>query len=848
MAAAGRELLVRAWQSPPTIRGWLGAVNHKQVGLRFVVTALGFFLIAGLDSTVIRAQLAVPESELVEPDIFNQLFTTHGTAMMFLFAVPMVEGIAIYLLPLMIGARDMAFPRLNAFGYWLYLFGGLLLYASTLPDIVNFLWPGGELLPSVVPDGGWFAYPPLTSSTFSPGPGLDIWLIAVTLAEISALIAAVELIVTTLKLRAPGMTAMRMPLFAWSVLMMAFAILFAFPAVVLASTFLELERSVGMPFYDPTRGGDPILWQHLFWIFGHPEVYIMFIPATGIASMVLATFAGRPIVGYLLIVAALVATAVLSFGLWVHHMFATGLPWLGLAYFAAASMMITLPSGVQVFAWLATLLKAPRIRLTTPMLFVIGFLVTFVLGGITGVMVASVPFDLQSHDTYFVVAHFHYVLVGGVVLPIFAGLWYWFPKLSGRVLSERLGRWFFWLFFVGLNVTFLPQHQLGLLGMRRRVYTFESETWMNVFNLLSSAGVLFMIAGVGVFAAAVALALWRSAPDAGADPWHGRSLEWAVASPPPVYNFATIPAIRSLEPVRGRDSAAAEVDRLPAGLEGDPPASLPRETLGTGALDAEPESVVPLPSNSLVPLWAALALTAAGAAVVVRLYPLAGVGVLAAVALLVIWGLDRSAEPDLPGRGRSLPAGLPVHAAGARSTVWWGGVLGTAAAATFFADAVFAHLYLAYKAETWPPAGASLPDPLPGGVAVAAAIVAAVAAVLARRANARSAASRLHWALETTLALGLGYAALQVWGLVAGAPPPDASGYAAVAWALSAFPVAAAAVGMLLSGVLLGRAVRGRSDSRRGAAIEVAAVWWAFTAVAALVAYGAVHLAPRLFA
>ena len=563
MTEDARRRLNDAWSTPRTVLGWLGAVNHKQIGLRYIATALGFFLLAGVDITLIRAQLAVPDAGILPPDRFNQLFTTHGTAMMFLFAIPIVEGIAIYLLPLMLGAREMAFPRLNAFGYWLYLFGGLLLYASTLPDIVNFVWPGGQLLPVVVPDAGWFAYPPLSSGTYSPGLGLDFWLMGVTLAELSAMVAAIEIGATILTIRAAGMTPMRLPLFAWSVLVMAFAIIFAFPAVVLASTLLELERAFGMPFYDPVLGGSPILWQHLFWIFGHPEVYIMFLPATGIVSMILPAFAGRPIIGYRLIVAALIATAVLSFGLWVHHMFAAGLPWLGLAYFSAASMLITIPSGIQVFAWLATLVKAPRLRLTTPMLFVLGFLVTFVLGGVTGVMVASVPFDLQAHDTYFVVAHFHYVLVGGVVFPVFAALFYWFPKATGRFLSERLGRWFFWLFFIGFNVTFLPQHQLGLLGMRRRVYTYESEPWMNLLNLVSSLGQGLMIVAVVVLGVALVLA-YRARPTAPADPWRGRTLEWAVASPPPQHNFTTLPVVTDPEPLADDPELSSRLDPPPA--------------------------------------------------------------------------------------------------------------------------------------------------------------------------------------------------------------------------------------------------------------------------------------------
>ena len=579
--AAGRAEMERTWDDGPGVWGWLRSTDHKSVGKRYVAAAFLFFLLGGIEAAVMRLQLARPESGVVDPDLYNQLFTMHGTTMMFLFGVPVQLAMAIYLVPLMVGTRNVSFPRLNAFGFWVYLIGGLLLYSG-------FALNTG-------PDGGWFNYVPLSGPQYSPGKRIDVWAQTVTFTEIAALVAAVEIIVTVFKQRAPGMSLNRLPLYVWAVLVTAFVVLFAMPSVALASMMLAMDRLVGTHFFNPAEGGDPLLWQHLFWFFGHPEVYIMFIPATGFVSTIIPVFARRKMFGHTALVLSLVATGFLSFGLWVHHMFTTGLPQLGQSFFTAASLMIAIPSGVQVFCWVATL-WAGRPRFDTPLLFVIGFIVLFVMGGITGVMVASVPFDQQAHDTYFVVAHLHYVQIGAFVFPLFAAVYYWFPKVTGRMLSETWGKWNFWLFFVGVNVTFFPQHFLGLMGMTRRVYTYLPETGWGPLNLLSSAGAAMIAASVVLFLANVARSLKGGLP-AGDDPWGADTLEWDTPSPPPAYNFLHIPIVQGLYPLWERTPDRPVVTGM---------LTHRREVLLTTVLDAEPSARYQHPEPSVAPFLAAL--------------------------------------------------------------------------------------------------------------------------------------------------------------------------------------------------------------------------------------------------
>ena len=461
--------LERIWCAP---KGWelLTAVNNNYIGFFYVATAFGFFLLAGVLALVMRVQLALPLMGVLPQETYNQFFTMHGTVMMFLFAVPMVEAIGVMLLPQMLAARDLPFPRLSAYAFWAYFVGGLCFFAS--------------LFVGLAPDGGWFMYPPYTSMAYSPGINADFWLLGIGFIEISAIAGAIEIIVGVLRTRAPGMTLARMPVYAWAMLVFGVMIIIAFPSVILCTLLLEIERAFDWPFFDPTRGGDALLWQHLFWFFGHPEVYIIFLPASGLVSMMVATMARTRLVGHSFVVLAFLATGFISFGVWAHHMFTTGMPNLSVGFFSAASMAVSVPAGIQVFAWIGTL-AVGKPRYNAPTLFMVGGLIIFVMGGLTGVMVAMVPFDWQAHDSYFIVAHLHYVLIGGMVFPLFAAFYYWTPMTSSRALNERLGQWSFWLMFAGMHLTFLPMHLTGFMGMPRRVYTYLPDRgWTLILSLI----------------------------------------------------------------------------------------------------------------------------------------------------------------------------------------------------------------------------------------------------------------------------------------------------------------------------------------------------------------------------
>ena len=583
---AQHERLDRIWREPAGFLGWFKAVHHTTIGKRYIATAFVFFLLAGLMAGVMRLQLAFPENHVLGPDLYDQFFTMHGSTMMFLFAVPMMfEAISVYFVPLMVGARNIAFPRLNAYSYYLYVMGGIMFF-------IAFFCNTGA-------DRGWFAYVPLSGPDYGPGKRPDFWAQLITFTEVSALAVAVEVIVTVFKLRAPGMSLNRIPIMVWGEVVTAFMVIFAMPSIMLSSTMLLLDRTCGTQFYNPAVGGDVLLYQHLFWWFGHPEVYIIFLPGAAIVSTILAPFTRRHVFGYLVLVLSTVSIGFIAFGLWVHHMFATGIPQIAESFFTAASMMIAIPSAAQVFCWVATLFTG-KVILRTPMWWVLGFLFVFVMGGMTGVFVASVPVDLQLHDTYFVVAHFHYVLIGGAVFPLFAALTYWFPKITGRMLNEKLGQVTFWLFFIGFNVTFFPMHLVGIRGMPRRVYTYPANLGWTLLNQIESLGYVLLFVSVSMFIWNVVTAL-RRGPVAGWNPWRAGTLEWATSSPPPSYNFLHLPTVNGREAIWD----AAPNQPVVTGLHDDA-----REFLITRVLDAEPEGRDEFPGPTVWPFLAALATTA----------------------------------------------------------------------------------------------------------------------------------------------------------------------------------------------------------------------------------------------
>ena len=622
-AAPGRSGLLELWEEAPGLLGFFTTVDHKRLGIRYIYTTFFFFGLAGLSALAMRAQLTAPELEVLGAQRYDELMTMHGTTMIFLFNTPVLAGFGNYLVPLMIGARDMAYPRLNAFSYWVLLCGGIFMYSS--------------FLVFQVPDGGWFGLTPLTSSTYSPDLSVDFWALGIVFTGLSTTVGSINFIVTIFKLRAPGMTLNRMPVFVWSMLVFSFMALFAVPAVTLSAGLLELDRLFGTAWFVPNVGGSVLLYQHLFWFWGHPEVYILFVPATGMISTIIPVFSRRALAGYLWVVASLVSIGFLSFGVWVHHMFATGLPALAMALFAAASFVIALPSGVQFFAWIATMWRG-KVELSVPMLFAIGFLLIFLLGGITGVMVAVLPFDWQMTDSYFVVAHLHYVLNGAVVFPIFGALYYWMPKMVGRAFNDRLGKASFWVMFVGFNITFFPMHILGFLGMPRRVYTYRDGLGWEGLNTLVSVG--SAVFGLGTFLTLVnAIWAWRKKVPVPDDPWGADTLEFATTSPPPTYNFAAIPFVEGRHPLwdakemrMAQPEGEDEVGLLRQGV-------VERGTPVTSGIDSLPEERLRIPEDSWLPFLVALGLTVlfVGLLFSAPLVGVVGVGSAATAAALWAW-------------------------------------------------------------------------------------------------------------------------------------------------------------------------------------------------------------------
>jgi len=619
------ERLEQVWEARPGLLGWLTTVDHKRIGLLYFFTTLAFFAAGGLEALLVRTQLARPNAHVLPPDVFNELFTTHGVTMIFLFVIPMTIGaFGNYLVPLMIGARDMAFPRMNALSYWLFLASGIFIYVG--------------LFMGFGPDAGWFDYVPLALKHFSPGPNVDFYALGLILNGISSTIASINFIVTIFKLRAPGMALNRMPLFCFAMLAVSLALIFALPALTIDAVFLELSRKLSFQFFVPGHGGDPLLWQHLFWLFAHPEVYIIVLPAFGIATSIIPTFAKRRMIAFPLVALAELLVAFIGFGVWAHHMFATGLPTITLVFFAAATLMVVIPSTIQVFAWTLTV-TAGRPEFRAPLLFIGGFIVFFVIGGLSGIMFAAIPFDQATTDTYFVVAHFHFIIFGAAVFPILGGMYYWFPKVTGRMYHEGLAKLSFWVSFVGTSLTFFPMHIVGLIGMPRRVYTYPSGLGFDSYNLIETIGAYVLAVGLVMVAANLLWSRFRG-PFVGPDPFFGGTLEWTIPSPPPHYNFAVIPTVSSAYPNWDEQDRAVDARKLELGeLTYESGHETPTSSVRDGALD----EVAEMPSESPWPIVLAVCAAVALTMVLLSHYAIAGIFVGLALLALAGWHTE---EPE----------------------------------------------------------------------------------------------------------------------------------------------------------------------------------------------------------
>jgi len=582
------DRLERIWAERPGLVGWLTTTDHKRIGILYFFTSLAFFGAGGVEALLIRTQLIGPHNHLLGPAAYDQVFTMHGITMIFLFVIPMTTGaFGNYLLPLMIGARDMAFPRMNALSYWIFLWSGIFLYTA--------------LVSGHAPNAGWFDYVPLASKQYDPGNNIDFYGYGLIFNGIASTMTSINFIATIFKMRAPGMSLNRMPLFCFAFLAVAFALLFALPSLSVACLFLELDRQLGFHFYDAAFGGDPLLWQNLFWIFGHPEVYIIILPAFGIATAIIPTFTHRKMVFFPLVALSEILVAFLGFGVWVHHMFTVGFATLTTVYFAAVSLIIVIPSAVQLFAWIATILTGTP-DFQTPLLFIIGFIVYFIIGGLSGITVAAIPFDQQVHDSYFIVAHFHFVIFGGAVFPILGGMYFWFPKLTGKMYHEGVGKLSFWLTFIGTFVTFFPMHIVGIIGMPRRNYTYAPGLGWTLLNFIESIGAYLLAVGLVMIVVNLFISYFRGA-EAGNDPFGGDTLEWSTTSPPPPYNYPVIPTVSSAYAMWDEEDRAADNRRLDRG-EG----LLERghETPASTVQDAELDEILSMPPHSPWPPVTAL--------------------------------------------------------------------------------------------------------------------------------------------------------------------------------------------------------------------------------------------------
>lgn len=812
---AQEERLSRVWAAP---RGWryFSAVNNDKVGIWYTLTALGFMAFAGVLALLMRTQLAIPENDFLSADTYNQMFTLHGTAMMFLFAVPIFEAVAILILPAIMGARDLPFPRLSAFGYWCFLIGGIFVAGSIFLD--------------AAPDGGWFMYPPL--STKQGGIGADIWLLGLSFIEVASIAAAVELIVGVLKCRPPGMHLNLIPLYGWYVLIVGAMILFAFPPLIAGDFLFEMERAFDWPFFDPERGGDPLLWQHLFWIFGHPEVYIIFLPSIALLAMMVPTFAGRPIAGYSWVVLSAMGTGFISFGLWVHHMFTTGLPSVSLGFFSAASEAVAIPTGIQIFVFVATLMLG-KVTRSVPMLFALGALAIFVAGGLTGVMLAIAPFDFQAHDTYFVVAHLHYTLFGGMLFPLLGGVYYYYPIATGMMLSRRLGVWAFWLMFVGFNVAFLPMHITGLLGMPRRVFTYSADMGWTALNMTSTIGAFIFAAGFLVAAYDV-LRPKGISDRAKRNPWNAGTTEWMMEMPPKPWGARCVPHVESRYPLWEQKDFLKNYDEGRYYLNDAPDGR--RETIITSVLDAEPIQCLRVAGPAFLPMISAVLLGAAFILATFKMYTATGIASALFLGAVLYWNWTGTAEhPEKEERDIGLGKKVPLYVSGAKSTGWWAMFITMLGDLTAFLGLAFGYFFFWTVSPVFPPEDAQGPGwawPALAGVLM---LTSWAATLAARQMNGegRVGAARL------SLAAGAGAAVAGAGALIAGpwfsGMDPTLHSYPAIVWALVVWTAAHAGAGLVMQLYCLAASFAGRLTPRYDADLWNVSLYWHFMVFTAVV-------------
>ena len=816
--------LKETWETPRGWRGTLQSVDHKTIGLRYLVTSIVFLVVGGIEALLMRSQLAVSGEHMLSANLYDQMFSMHGVTMIFLYAAPVLSGFSNYLWPLMLGSRDMAYPRLNALSYWIYLVAGIFLYTSL---------PLGAM-----PNAGWFDYVPYAGRAYNPGLNIDFYALTILLLAVSTTVGSINFVTTLFKTRAPGMSLNRLPIIVWGTLTASVANVFALPALSAAAIMLFLDRRVGTHFFDAAAGGHPLLWQHLFWMFGHPWVYIVVLPAMGIVSDALPTFCRRPLVGYTFVALATVTTGVLGFGVWIHHMFATGIPPMALAFFGAVSIFITIPSAVAVFSWLATLWYG-RPWYPAAMKFMLGFIALFVIGGVSGVMTAAVPFDFQLTDTYFVVAHLHYVLVGINVFPVMAGIYYWFPKFTGRLMDERLGTWNFWTMFIGANLVFFPMHIVGMLGMPRRIYTYPAGLGWDVYNLIETVGAFLFAIGVAMFAWNV-LKSRRNGAVAGPNPWDAGTLEWSMSSPPPPYNFAVLPTIGSRHPLwedrLGEGSATSTLSRGPVLDRG-------RETFATSPLDAEPRAVMRMPEDSYAPLAVAVSLGLVAYGLLFGLLWLAGIGVVLLAACAIGW-LWPDAATAFAGTTETEFGELPVGASGRRSVGWWGMMGVVATEASFFAYLLFSYFYLSsLSANAWPAHAPALGLPI---INTGILLLSSVMALWGTSGIERGNEGRLRFGIGGALVLGILFLVLQGVEYSREKLAFTHDAYGSLFYTITGFHGAHVFVGLVMLAVVLVRALRGHFGQARHEAVTNATLYWHFVDVVWLAVFTTIYITPHL--